>query len=219
MIDSGRPAVPPLRGDGAGHFRVHIVGNSGVGKSTLGRELSEMLGVPYISLDRIFWGPGWAQTPTDAFRVKVRDALDSDPRGWIVDGMYKSKLGTMVSDGATDVIWLDPPLLLYLPRLCWRTFLRLLRLASPCSPGCEERAREVFFSRDSIIWWCITHHRSVRKREGEAFRVDGVHAGGRVRRIGGWGAELAAWKREVRAMSMQAGALPLAASASAPGST
>ena len=48
---------------------------------------------------------------------------------------------------------LDPPLVLYFPRLVLRTFLRLFRLAPPCSSGCEERASEVFFSRASIIWW------------------------------------------------------------------
>lgn len=37
----------------------------------------------------------------------------------------------------------------------YRTFLRLFRLAPPCSVGCEERATEVFFSRESIVWWYV----------------------------------------------------------------
>ena len=48
---------------------------------------------------------------------------------------------------------LDPPLILYFPRLFYRTIMRLLRLAPPCSPGCEEMAAEAFFSRNSILWW------------------------------------------------------------------
>ncbi|KAI0779588.1 AAA domain-containing protein [Fomes fomentarius] len=192
--------IPPLRGDGTGKYRVHIVGNSGAGKSTLARELAAILDVPCVLLDTIYWQPGWGQLPRDDFRRAVRAAFEQDPRGWVVDGNYTSALGTMVSDEATDVIWLDPPFALYFPRLVWRTFLRLFRLAPPCSPGCDERASEVFFSRDSIIWWCLTQHGPVRKRQGEQNRIDGVHVGGRHRRIGGCGSELDAWKREVRAM-------------------
>lgn len=99
---------------------------------------------------------------------------------------------------------LDPPLALYLPRLVLRTFLRLLRVREPCSPGCGEKWNEVFFSRDSIIWWCITHHPVVRERGEKAFaqgKAAGVSvardAGGEVvgkrRRIGGWGSEYTAW--------------------------
>ncbi|EIW62705.1 uncharacterized protein TRAVEDRAFT_56051 [Trametes versicolor FP-101664 SS1] len=203
---------PPLLGDAAGNFRVHIVGNSGTGKSTLGAELAAVLNLPFISLDTLYWGPNWREATRDEFCAKVRAALDQTPHGWVIDGNYTNKLGGLITDAATDIIWLDPPLLLYFPRLCWRTAIRLFRLAPPCSPGCEERAREVFFSRDSIIWWCLSNHSVIRKRYAEPFRVDGVLAGGKHRRIGGWGGELAAWKRDVQAM-MAAGApaLPLAA--------
>ncbi|KAI0708930.1 AAA domain-containing protein [Cerioporus squamosus] len=190
----------PLRGDGKGRYRIHIVGNSGAGKSTLARELSAILNLPCILLDTIYWRPGWQEAPVDEFRTSVRAALDQDPRGWVVDGNYTSKLGDMVTGQATDVIWLDPPLVLYFPRLCWRTFLRLFWLAPQCSQGCEESLRKVFFSRDSIIWWCLTNHSVARKREGERYRVDGLHVGGKCRRLGGWGGELAAWKQAVREM-------------------
>ncbi len=53
---------------------------------------------------------------------------------------------------------LDPPLILYFPRLVCRTFLRLFRLAPPCSLGCEETASQVFFSRESMIWWYVVMH-------------------------------------------------------------
>ena len=36
--------------------------------------------------------------------MKVRAALDQDQRGWVVDGNYTSKLGSMVQDEATDII-------------------------------------------------------------------------------------------------------------------
>ena len=145
------------------------------------------------------------------------------------------------ADGrASSALGLDPPLVLYFPRLCWRTLLRLFRVEEQCSAGCEESARKAFFSRESIILWyvvsllaslisvtlrwtpeilarrpcashritltahsrnrCLTNHSVARKREGERYRVDGVHVGGKRRRLGGWGGELAAWKQAVREM-------------------
>ncbi|RPD78404.1 hypothetical protein L226DRAFT_531749 [Lentinus tigrinus ALCF2SS1-7] len=151
LVSLGRPLI----GDGQGRYRIHIVGNSGAGKSTLARELSAILNLPCILLDTIYWRPGWKKSPADEFRTAVRAALDQDPRGWIVDGNFTAKLGGMVSDSATDIIWLDPPLVLYFPRLCWRTLLRLFGAAPQCSAGCEESVREVFLSRDSILWWYV----------------------------------------------------------------
>ena len=100
---------------------------------------------------------------------------------------------------------LDPPLLLYFPRLVMRTFLRLLRLRPPCAPGCVERIGEVFFSKDSIIWWCISHHWITRKRNQDMMQRIGLGIGReverrRMRRIGGWGSELKRWLCDVRKM-------------------
>lgn len=86
---------------------------------------------------------------------------------------------------------LDPPFVLYFPRLLWRTFARLCRFGTPCAPGCDEDWREVFFSRNSIILWCITHHSSVRRRyEG---MWEPVENGGKWRRLGGWGGDFQQW--------------------------
>ncbi|TCD63379.1 hypothetical protein EIP91_005610 [Steccherinum ochraceum] len=191
---------PPLRGDGQGNYRILITGNSGTGKSTLGSDLESLLDIPLVSLDKIFWRPGWLQTPDDEFRSAVVAVLTRSEASWIVDGNYARKLGTLVQDLATDIIWLDPPLILYFPRLCYRTVLRLLKIAPPCSPGCQEDYREVFFSKKSILWWCLSSHRRIRAREAQLLPVEGIHVGGKRRRIGGWGRELKVWKRDVRDM-------------------
>ncbi|KAF7309432.1 hypothetical protein MIND_00314000 [Mycena indigotica] len=209
-------AVPALIG-ADGKYRVHIVGNSGKlakrftgflnvffsTQSTTGRKLAEILGVPFISLDTLHWNPGWKASTGPEFHEKVQNALNAAPEGWVVDGNYSSKLGDLVDTNATDRIWLDPPLLQYLPRIILRTLRRLLRLGEPCSPGCNERFTEVFFSRDSIIWWCITHHSVVRKRETLNFAKMGLGVGSdltgrKMRRIGGWGKELEQWLGAVR---------------------
>ncbi|KAI0798596.1 AAA domain-containing protein [Irpex lacteus] len=192
--------LPPLLGDGHGRYRIHIVGNSGVGKSTLAQELSTLLGIPFVNLDKIFWRPGWQSLSREELRKTVTELVAQYDNGWIIDGNFFFALGNLLETYATDTIWLDPPLVLYFPRVILRTFRRMLKLDPPCSPGCEETIRGVFFSRESILWWCLTNHRVSRKRERERLRTQGIHVGGTYRRIGGWGGELEAWKKSVRDM-------------------
>jgi len=160
------------------------------------------LGVPFISLDTLYWNPGWKVTPPAEFRQKVQDALARAPHGWVADGNYTKSLGDSLSNLVTDKIWLDTPFALYFPRLVWRTTLRLLRLRPQCSDGCPESFRKVFFSRDSIVWWCVTQHRPVRERFSRELAADDVRAGGegKIQRLGGWGSERDAWVRAVRDM-------------------
>ncbi|KAJ6518137.1 hypothetical protein C8R47DRAFT_1181593 [Mycena vitilis] len=197
--------VPPLLGDARGIYRVHVVGNCGTGKSTVGLHLAGILGVPYVCLDNLFWKPGWVKETNEQLRLNVEEALAAAPTGWIVDGNYGRRIGTIVEDSATDVIWLDPPLLLYFPRIVIRTGRRLLGLAPPCRSGCPESFWQVFFSRESMILWCLTHHGLVRRRESARMAQIGLPLGAdlaerKMRRLGGWGGELRMWLKEVRRM-------------------
>ncbi|KAF4571057.1 hypothetical protein EYR36_008384 [Pleurotus pulmonarius] len=184
-------ARPPLLADADGVYRVHIIGNSGSGKSTLGRDLSSLLELPHIPLDSLFWKPGWTRSTTEEFTQRIRETLDSSPRGWIVDGNFTGMGAGFVTGEANNVIWLDPPLLLYFPRVMWRTFLRLLRLREPCSPGCLERPGVVFFSKDSILWWCLTNHFRFKSKTRALMSDPSI-----VRKtvhLGGWGSEYRRW--------------------------
>ncbi|KAJ7281050.1 hypothetical protein C8J57DRAFT_1300735 [Mycena rebaudengoi] len=197
--------VPPLTGDGQGRYRVHLVGNSGSGKTTLGKQLAHILNVPFISLDTLFWSSGWVKSTREEMLEKVEKAMAEAENGWVIDGNYNSKLGRFIESNSTDEIWLDPPLVLYFPRIVIRTFLRLLRLREPCSPGCLEMPQEVFFSKESILWWCLSNHWVVRRREQARFQQIGIGVGSNIhsqkmRRMGGWGGQLRAWLRDVRDM-------------------
>ncbi|KAF9445217.1 hypothetical protein P691DRAFT_676098 [Macrolepiota fuliginosa MF-IS2] len=197
---------PPLLGDENGRYRVMVVGNSGMWRqSTLSAKLAKKLGVAHIPLDRLNWRPGWQEATAEELRGCVRDVLDKNPEGWVVDGNYARKIGMIVQDEATDIIWLDPPLSLYFPRLVVRTVRRLLLWEELCSPGCGESVKSVLFSRDSILWWCLTNHGVVRRRCKEMMSRIGLatgsdSAGRRMRRIGGWGGELKVWWRDVEAL-------------------
>ena len=72
-------------------------------KSTLADELGEILGLPVIHLDQLFWQPGWVQRTTDDFRGILRTLLDKCDRGWVVDGNYDRRLQGQMDD-STDII-------------------------------------------------------------------------------------------------------------------
>ncbi|KAK0199690.1 hypothetical protein DFS33DRAFT_1268038 [Desarmillaria ectypa] len=192
----------PLIGDGRGLYKIHILGNSG---TTLAARLSLILGIPHISLDQLFWEPNWKTAPEDEFRAKIRAAMEQSPNGWIIDGDYQRRGGVIVQEQATDVIWLDPPLILYFPRIVIRTLLRLFGVIPPCSPGCPESVKEAFFHRNSILLWCLTQHRVNRQRGETRMKEIGIGVGTqlenrKMRRIGGWGSELERWIKSVKVM-------------------
>ncbi|KAG7094846.1 hypothetical protein E1B28_005654 [Marasmius oreades] len=195
----------PLVGDKKGRYRIQVVGNSGSGKSTLSKELSSILGVPHFSLDSIYWQPGWKTTPPDEFRAKLENIIhDNEESGWVMDGEYARLGGAVVTEYATDVIWLDPPLILYFPRVLIRTFRRLFGFEPSCSPGCREMFYESFLTKESILWWCLTNHAPTRKRWEVRLPVMGLGEENvpvedqKLRRIGGWGSELREWLGSVK---------------------
>lgn len=58
--------------------RISLVGVSGSGKTTVGRQLAAALDVPFIELDSLFHQPGWTDLPHDEFRRRVSEALKAD---------------------------------------------------------------------------------------------------------------------------------------------
>ena len=84
--------------------RVAVVGNSGSGKTSLGRELARRLAVPFVELDAIHHQPGWRPLPKDEFRRRIAAVVADD--GWVIDGNY-SGVQDLVWDRADTVIWFD----------------------------------------------------------------------------------------------------------------
>jgi len=168
-------------------------------------------------LDTLHWEPNWRASPADELRTKVQAKLDETAEtGWIIDGSYISKVGIIVKDNATDIICesidslrdmssltgllgLDPPFILYFPRICYRTFARLMGYGQPCSPGCYESWREVFsLGEGSILWWSWTNHNPYRERQQAEMMSEGFRD--KTRRLGGWGGELENWVKDIQEM-------------------
>lgn len=141
--------------------RVSVVGGSCTGKTTTSRELARRLGVPHIELDALHHDPGWREAPADVLKARVDAALAAAPDGWVADGNYAGKIGTAVFERADTVVFLDLSHRVALRRVLWRTASRIVSREELWN-GNRETLRNAL-SRDSIVWWVITQHRSYRK--------------------------------------------------------
>jgi len=129
---------------------------SSCGKTTLGRELARRLDVPFVELDALHHGPGWTEATAEELRAKVKPVVAGD--GWVIDGGYWGKLGDLVLANADVVVWLDLPVRVWLPRLVRRTVRRVARREVLWNSN-RESLRNVFFSRNSLIWYALSNHR------------------------------------------------------------
>jgi len=64
--------------------RVIVVGPGAAGKSTLAARLGEIIRLPVIELDKLFWRPGLAPTPRDEWEAIQRRLAAQE--SWIMDG-------------------------------------------------------------------------------------------------------------------------------------
>jgi adenylate kinase family enzyme len=155
--------------------RVQICGPTGSGKSTLGRQLGALLGVPVLELDAYYHLPGWEQPAPEEFRAKVAAALEQCRDGWVADGNYFSALGGLVLEQAETVIWLRLPLRVVFPRLVRRTFARAVSRELLWGTN-RESFRVMFLSKDSLLLFCLTNWRPHIRRVSAALKTTPHHA-------------------------------------------
>jgi len=139
--------------------RVNVLGVSGSGKSTVGRELAALLDVPYVELDELHHGPDWTEATADELRARVAPVVAQG--AWVIDGSYRHKLGDLVLARADTVVWLDLPVRVWLPRLARRTFGRMLT-GEELFNGNRERFRNLF-ERPNIFGWAWRRHFEYRR--------------------------------------------------------
>ena len=146
--------------------RVAIVGSGGSGKSTFARALGERAGLDVFHLDRLFWKPGWVETPRDEWRTVQHDLVARD--SWIIDGNYSGTLDIRLR-AADTVFFFDFARLVCLRRAVWRSVRNHGKAIQ--APGCPERLDLAFYrwiwnypktSRPVVIESIATHARNAR---------------------------------------------------------
>lgn len=129
------PAARDPRKSLAGCNRVVIVGRTGSGKTTLGREVAAAMGVKHVELDSLYFGPGFSTAPLDLLRERTSEAIAGER--WVTDG-NKSAVRDLVWPRADTIIWLDYPWVVSLWRLARRARGRALSLHASAIESGEE---------------------------------------------------------------------------------
>ena len=55
-----------------GYKRINVVGTSNCGKTTFGKNLSNIVGIDHIEMDELFWGPDWYWPSDDEFFLDIK---------------------------------------------------------------------------------------------------------------------------------------------------
>ncbi|MCG8603795.1 adenylate kinase [bacterium] len=145
--------------------RVNVIGTSGSGKSTFGRQLAALLGLPFIEMDGVYWRPNWTEPTDEEFILQVKTITEGSR--WVLDGNYSR---------STPVKWRHVQLVVWLDRSFVRTVFRvsarcvkrsLTKVEIWPDTSNRETLRRAFLSRHSVILWAITSYRRNRRQYSE----------------------------------------------------
>lgn len=159
VVSSTTPPQNPMIGK-----RIHVIGNSASGKSTLAARLAEELDASLVELDAINWQPGWVglnATDPEELERRVRKATRGE--AWVVAGSYSKVSQRTFWPRLDTVVWLDLPLPLLVWRFLRRTWKRWRSRELIWGTNYERFWPQFMIWRnDSLLGWIITQH--ARKR-------------------------------------------------------
>ena len=112
-------------------MRIHITGNAGSGKTTLAKELGEILSINVFGLDKIVWKENWAVTPKEE-RAFLELELTSKQE-WIIEGVSLT-----ARQSADYIVFLDFPRLTCMKRGLLRSFKYLFSTRPELPKNCPE---------------------------------------------------------------------------------
>ena len=124
--------------------RVLVMGSSGSGKSTFARRLSEITGIPFVSLDALYWKPGWVASDNAEFGQRVAEVA-RQPQ-WVMDGNYTNYgAGELRRQSSDTVIWFDLPRRSCVLGIAKRIASSYGKVRPEMAEGCPEQIDFEFF--------------------------------------------------------------------------
>jgi energy-coupling factor transporter ATP-binding protein EcfA2 len=145
--------------------RILVLGTSGSGKTTVAKEVAQILDITHVEFDSYRHGPNWTETPDAIFREQLSQALRGET--WVADGNY-SVARDVVWPRATTIIWLDYSIHIVMWRLFWRIMRRGI-LREELWNGNREKFWWHFVTRQSLFLWVLKTHGRPRKTLPAAF--------------------------------------------------
>lgn len=136
--------------------RVALISSaSASGKTTLGKALARRLNAPFHELDALNHRAGWTEATPDELRAAVAPLVAEER--WVIDGVYRGKIGDLVLAAADTIVWLDLPMRTWLPRLLRRTAQRIVR-REELWHGNRESVRGAIWGRDALIPFALRNY-------------------------------------------------------------
>ena len=130
--------------------RVTIIGEPGVGKSTLAAALSPILGLPIVSIDEEYWGDERGADGADGREARLEEIASRE--SWIAEGAYRS-VARNLAPRADATMYLDLPTSVARQHRAERE-----ARVGPVKRPLKERLIVAFFRRS----YPVTHQRQVR---------------------------------------------------------
>ena len=138
--------------------RVHVIGTSGSGKTTVGRAIADKLGIKHIELDAMHWQPGWTELPNEELIERVSEAIQGE--AWVIDGNYRV-VRQLLWDRVDTIVWLDVPFIPVFLRMLWRTIRRIVTREELWNRNIE--GIDALIGKDSMPLWVIKTHKMRRE--------------------------------------------------------
>ncbi|MCB0414322.1 MAG: hypothetical protein KDD50_08320 [Bdellovibrionales bacterium] len=141
-----------------------ILGNSGSGKSWLGRKLSNIVRCNLIEMDKVFWEPGGFNKKRDSgiLREEILKSTSSD--SWVCEGVF-GRIADLATPNANTIVLLD---------LSWDDCKKNLINRGPNYEDCqsESQAEQAFI--ELIDWakdYSIRENHTSRKYHHDIYSV------------------------------------------------
>lgn len=102
--------------------RTIIFGSTGIGKTTMVKQIADAFSLPVIDIDTLRREAGKSASPEETFLHLVSESVKSDI--WVIDGSYTSAQD-IVWPRAEAIVWLDFSFWVSLSRLIKRSLYRI----------------------------------------------------------------------------------------------